>query len=81
MKLGIIRSPYPYDAAAHRALQSASLRRTAILHYASRAAVSDFAGWSGYPRSIAAMPSASWDRRGSTRWATCGLTHRSKLDG
>ena len=36
MKMGTILSPYPYDAAARHALQSVSLRRPAILHYASR---------------------------------------------
>jgi hypothetical protein len=55
MKMGTIRSPCPYDAAAHRALQSASLRRPAILRYASRAAVFPISrGWSGYS-SIAAL--------------------------
>ena len=39
MKMGTTRSPCPYDAAARRALQSASLRRLAILHYNSWAAV------------------------------------------
>jgi hypothetical protein len=37
MKMGTILSPFPYDAAARHTLQSASLRRSAILHYASRA--------------------------------------------
>jgi len=35
MKMGTIRSPCPYDAAGQHALQPASLRRPAILHYAS----------------------------------------------
>jgi hypothetical protein len=35
---GATRSPWRYDAAAGHALQSASLRRPAILHYASWAA-------------------------------------------
>jgi hypothetical protein len=39
MKMGTIVSPWRYDAAAHYALQSASLRRPAILRYASWAAV------------------------------------------
>jgi hypothetical protein len=39
MKMGTTRSPCPYDAAACHALQSANLRRSAILHYDSRAAV------------------------------------------
>jgi hypothetical protein len=39
MKMGTIRSPFPYDAAARRALQSPNLRWPAILHYASWAAV------------------------------------------
>jgi hypothetical protein len=47
MKVGTIRSLCPYDAAARRALQSASLRRPAILHYAHRGP--DIAGRSGYP--------------------------------
>jgi hypothetical protein len=34
MKMGTIRSPCPYDAAARRALQSANLQRHAISHYA-----------------------------------------------
>jgi hypothetical protein len=37
MKMGTIVSPWRYDAAAGCALQSANLRRPAILHYASRA--------------------------------------------
>jgi len=39
MKLGTIRSPWHYDAAARHALQSVNLRRPAPLHYTSRAAV------------------------------------------
>jgi len=39
MKMGTIRSPSPYDAAARHALQSASLRRPAILRYDSWADV------------------------------------------
>lgn len=39
MKMGTIRSPCLYDAAARHALQSANLRRPAILPYASWAAV------------------------------------------
>jgi hypothetical protein len=35
MKMGTIASLCRYDAAARRARQSASLRRPAILHYAS----------------------------------------------
>jgi hypothetical protein len=34
MKMGTIASPWRYDAAARPALQSANLRRPAILHYA-----------------------------------------------
>jgi CubicO group peptidase (beta-lactamase class C family) len=34
MKMGTIASPSPYDAASRDALQSANLRRPAILHYA-----------------------------------------------
>jgi hypothetical protein len=34
-KMGTIASPWHYDAAARHALQSASLRRPAILHYDS----------------------------------------------
>ena len=37
MKMGTIRSPFPYDAASRHALQSANLRRPAILRYAWRA--------------------------------------------
>jgi hypothetical protein len=40
MKMGTTRSPWRYDAAIRHALQSANLRRPAILHYASSAAVS-----------------------------------------
>jgi hypothetical protein len=40
MKVGTTRSPWRYDAAIRHALQSANLRRPAILHYASSAAVS-----------------------------------------
>src|SRR5260370_39385780 len=54
MKMGTTRSPWRYDAAIRHALQSANLRLPAILHYASSAAVLDFAGWSGYP-SIAVL--------------------------
>jgi len=39
MKMGTIRSQCPYDPAARCALQSVSLRRHAILHYDSWAAV------------------------------------------
>jgi hypothetical protein len=50
MKMGTIRSLCPYDAAARDALQSANLRRPAILRYASWAAVFPISrGWSGYP--------------------------------
>jgi hypothetical protein len=35
MKMGNILSPCPYDAIAQHALQSARLRRPAILRYAS----------------------------------------------
>jgi hypothetical protein len=38
MKMGTIVSPWRYDAAARYALQSANLRRPAILHYPSWAA-------------------------------------------
>jgi hypothetical protein len=56
MKMGTTRSLCRYDAAARRALQSASLRLPAILHYASRAAVlPEIATWSAYP-SVAAVP-------------------------
>jgi hypothetical protein len=34
MKMGTIASPWRYDAGAHHALQSANLRRPAILRYA-----------------------------------------------
>jgi len=39
MKMGTIASPWHYDAAADRTLQSANLRRSAISRYASRTAV------------------------------------------
>jgi hypothetical protein len=35
MKVGTIRSPFRYDAAARHALQLANLRQPAILRYAS----------------------------------------------
>jgi hypothetical protein len=35
MKMGTTRSPWRYDAATCHALQSANLRRPAILHFAS----------------------------------------------
>jgi hypothetical protein len=35
MKMGTIRSPCPYDAAARHPLQSANLRRPTISRYAS----------------------------------------------
>jgi len=55
MKMGTIASPCPYDAVARHALQSVDLRRPAILHYTSWAAVFPISqGWSGYP-SIAAL--------------------------
>src|SRR5216684_6137964 len=54
MTMGTIASPCRYDAAARHASQSANLRRPAILHYASWAAV--FPGWSAYPL-IAALRS------------------------
>ena len=37
MKMGTARSPFPYEAAACHALQSARLRYPTTLHYASRA--------------------------------------------
>jgi hypothetical protein len=55
MKMGTIRSPRPYAAAARHALQSANLRRPAISRYASWGCLPDIAGWSGYPP-IAAVP-------------------------
>src|SRR5205823_8425755 len=51
MKMGTTRSPWHYDAAARHAHRSVNLRRTAILHYASRRRSSRFRGWSGYPDS------------------------------
>ena len=42
MKMGTIRSLCPYDVAARHALQPENLRRPAILHYASWAAVFRF---------------------------------------
>jgi len=39
MKMGTTASPWRYDAAARHALQSANLRRPAILQYASWSAV------------------------------------------
>jgi hypothetical protein len=50
MKMGTIRSPCPYDPAVRHALQSANLRRPAILYCPSwGGCLPDFAGWSGYP--------------------------------
>jgi hypothetical protein len=48
MKVGTIVSPWRYDAAARHAPQSVNLRRPAILHYASWAAVFPIRRWSGY---------------------------------
>jgi hypothetical protein len=45
--IGSIASLYRYDAAAAQAIRPDNLRRTAILRYASWAAVSRFRGWSG----------------------------------
>src|SRR5262249_9478838 len=50
MKMGTIRSLCPYDAATPYALQSANLRRPAILRYATWRLLPDFAGWFGYLR-------------------------------
>jgi hypothetical protein len=74
MKMGTIRSPWHYDAAARHALQSVNLRRPAILHYASCAAVfPDFQGGPVTPDSgrAGSIP-------GLTRCANSGLMHRSK---
>jgi hypothetical protein len=49
MKMGTIRSPCPYDAAARHSLQSANLRRPAISRYASWGCLPDIAERSGYP--------------------------------
>jgi hypothetical protein len=50
MKIGTIRSPCPYDAAARNALQSPNLRDPAILRYTSWAAIFPISqGGSGYP--------------------------------
>jgi hypothetical protein len=54
MKMGTIVSPFPYDAAARHALQSANLRRPAMLRHAAWEAASRFRGMSGYP-SMAAL--------------------------
>ena len=55
MKMGTIATLWRYDAAAYHALQSAKLRRNAILRYASWAAVFPVSeGPSGY-LSIAAL--------------------------
>src|SRR5262245_1174078 len=54
MKMGTTASPWRYDAAARRALQSVNLRQPAILCYATWEAASRFRGMSGYP-SIAAV--------------------------
>ena len=48
MKMGTTASPWRYDAAARHALQSANLRRPAILRYATWEAASRFRGMSGY---------------------------------
>ena len=53
MKMGNTLSRFPYDAAARDALQSASLRRSAIEHYASWS--HPIEEWAGY-RSKAAIP-------------------------
>jgi hypothetical protein len=54
IKMGTTRSPFPYDAAARRALQSARLRYPTTLHYALRALPSILGGSSACP-SITAL--------------------------
>src|ERR1700704_1614568 len=68
MKMGTTRSLCPYDEAARHALQSANLRRTAILHYDSWAASSRLSEgvWLSFDSGPLDQPS------GSTRCAICG---------
>jgi hypothetical protein len=56
MKMGTIASPCPYDAVARHALQSASPRHPAILHYASWAAVFPISQSGPVTPPIAAVP-------------------------
>ncbi len=69
MKMGTIASRFPYDAAARDAPQSASLRRSAILHYASRT--------SGYRRVVRLPLNSGHPEQlpGSTRCAKLGSCH------
>jgi hypothetical protein len=53
MKMGTTVSPRRYDAAAADAIRPDNQRRTAILRYASRAAVFPISGWSGYASAAA----------------------------
>ena len=55
MKMGTTRSPCPYDAAARHSVQSASLRRPAILRYDSWAAVFPISEGGPVTASIAAL--------------------------
>jgi hypothetical protein len=49
MKMGTTLSPWRDDAETHHALQSANLRRPAILRYTFiGGCLPDFAGWAGY---------------------------------
>jgi hypothetical protein len=65
MKMGTTPSPWRYDAAACRALQSAKLRYPATLHYPSRVLPSILEG--GAPVTLRQRPSRSIPE--STRWA------------
>jgi hypothetical protein len=77
MKMGNIVSPWRYDAVARHALQWAKLRRTAILRYASRAAVYPISpAWSGYPSFAAAPTNPGIDVMGQDRKVSV-LTERT----
>jgi hypothetical protein len=67
MKMGTIASLWRYDTAARHALQSAKLRRPAILRYASRGCFSDLAGLSGHPPIAAVSINARIDVVGKNR--------------
>ncbi|RZM99334.1 hypothetical protein CWO91_36090 [Bradyrhizobium genosp. SA-3] len=84
MKMGTIPSPWRYDATAAHAIQPDNQRRTAILHYASWAAVFRISGLVRLP-SIAAISinprnGAMGQERPSdgdrSLWASCGLPQR-----
>jgi hypothetical protein len=74
MKMGTIRTPWRYDAAARHALQSANLRRPAILHYASGEAFPISQGGPVIPLESAAFITAHATSRHARDWAAKPLS-------